>query len=242
MKQASSLHAIACGRFSTEIIIPKGEWDMNKLTTTNMITKVAPLTLLALIMSGSAFAGKPGQASIDVYNECKVKVYYYDSYGNKVLDPTTGLPVKDPRLVIKTKIKDVSDDSPGQKGSTPPEFEYNGLSVYGLQKVSKIKGEKEPNNRFDPLGNEYAQTPSTGTNTTTIHLCEIGEYDNPLNDTTSLLNADIIVKVKNARRATYESKCDDNPYTHCGLDAYGEPIVCEEKDESIVKVKPGICL
>ena len=52
---------------------------MNKLTKTNTVTKTAPLALLALVMSGSVFAGPPvgepgrphgAKLSIDVVNHC----------------------------------------------------------------------------------------------------------------------------------------------------------------------------
>jgi hypothetical protein len=55
---------------------------MNKLTTISTITKAAPLALLAVVMSGNAFAGPKGERpngpkfSIDVVNECTVSGSY----------------------------------------------------------------------------------------------------------------------------------------------------------------------
>ena len=207
---------------------------MNKLTTINTITKAAPLALLAVVMSGSAFAGPPdnNKASINVENLCEFKLFVYDADGNIKKD-VNGNPIEEPRLEITTTITDESDDSPGVKGSTPPGFAYLGLKVYAEQKGMKTPGEKGPS-RFEPLGDTYEQTPNIGTNTTTIHLCDITV--NPLADNTSVLNADITVEVTNSRKGIYEGKCD-NPWEDVDpADGY------DDVDQSIVNVDPGICL
>ena len=80
-----------------------------KLTT---IKKTAPLALLAVVLSGTAFAKgpKPPQASIDVHSTCEVK--YYDMDGNWK-----------PTFVVTTTITDASGDTPvesnGPRRSTP---------------------------------------------------------------------------------------------------------------------------
>ena len=197
---------------------------MNKRRTLNTIVKAAPLALLALVMSGNAFAGPPKKASVTVYNDCQVKTH--DDYYNPV----------PPQLVITSKIRNASDDSPG----ITPDLGY--ISVYPEQKGMKEKGTRGPN-RFEPLGSGVSQGAVMGKNVTTIYLCN---QDPELRPDANVLNADIVVEVNNSRNGVYASKCDDNPYTYCEeyneVTQQMEKVYCEEKDESIVKVEPGICL
>lgn len=197
---------------------------MNKLTTNKTLKAAVPLAMLAVVMSGSAFAGPPKKASISVYNKCEVKTH--DDYYNRV----------PPQLVITSKIKDASDDS----GGVTPDLGY--ISVYPEQKGMKEKGTRGPNT-FEPLGSGVSQGAVMGKNVTTIYLCN---QDPELRPDANVLNAEIVVELNNSRKGVYTSKCDDNPHTYCEeyneVTKQMEQVYCEEKDESIVKVKPGICL
>jgi hypothetical protein len=95
---------------------------MRLLTIIKTITKAAPLALFGVVISASAFAGGKGpkndpQASIEAYNVCKVKnIYNSDTYSY------------DPTLVVKTKVKNTS-------GDTPVDAELSEITVQGSQKA-----------------------------------------------------------------------------------------------------------
>lgn len=189
---------------------------MNKLTTINTIKKAAPLALLAVVMSGSAFAGHKdghdkgnpggndngGFGSINAYNDCSI-------------DPVLKA------LVVNTKIYDDSDDTPG---------------IYADLGDITVQGKQKGKGPWQPLGAPQSQQGDFSDNYTVILLCE-GDLD----PKATVLNAEVDIVVKNAKPGkTYSGRCDDNPMTYCE-DDYGVPYVCEEKDESIVNVPEDIC-
>ena len=188
---------------------------MNKLTTISTIKKAAPLALLAVVLSGSAFAGPgkgkgpkdkgDGQASIDVYTLCDVK--YYDMYGNWK-----------PTFVVKTTISDASDDSP----VTP---------VLGLKTVQAKQKSRGPER--DLLGAQIDDPASMGTTTEYIELCADGE--NPLDPKSTALGAVVTVILENGRKSEYGGRCE-NPYTDYNNDGY------DDADESDIDIPAGLCL
>jgi hypothetical protein len=193
------------------------------------LTKISAATLmglLAVVLSSSAFAGKPNDASVEIFNDCQVKTV--DKYGDPV----------PPQLIITTTIEDTSDDSPGVPGNAP---ELGDISAYPVQKGMKAPGTRGPN-RFEPLGAGVSQGAVMSENILTVYLCL---QDPPLLPTANVLNAEIFVEVNNSRKGGTYGSCDDDPTTYCSyLDADGNEVVyyCEDQDESIVNVDPGICL
>ena len=95
---------------------------MNKPITVKTSIKAASLAVLAVVISGTAFAGgkgpnKDAQASIEAYNVCEVKdIYNSDTY------------TYDSTLVVKTKVKNTS-------GDTPVAAELSEITVKGSQKA-----------------------------------------------------------------------------------------------------------
>ena len=95
---------------------------MNKPLTIKTSIKAASLAALAVVMSGTALAGgkgpnKDAQASIEAYNVCKVEdIYNSDTY------------TYDPTLVVKTKVKNTS-------GDTPVAAELSEITVKGSQRA-----------------------------------------------------------------------------------------------------------
>ncbi len=72
----------------------------------------------------------------------------------------------------------------------------------------------------------------TGDNS--IDLCAL----QPTLTAGDVVNAEVTVVVSydGGTTTTWISQCDDDPDTNCGVDINGDPIVCEEFDESIVEV------
>jgi hypothetical protein len=181
-----------------------------KLTT---IKKTAPLALLAVVLSGTAFAGhkdghnprggdKGNLGSINAYNDCSI-------------DPILKA------LVVNTMISDDSDDTLGTVA------ELGDITVHGKQKG------KGP---WQNLGASQSQQGDFGDNHTVILLCE-----GALDPKATVLNAEVEIEVLNAKPGkTYSGRCDDNPLSSC-TDDYGVPYYCEEEDESIVDVPADIC-
>jgi hypothetical protein len=188
---------------------------MNKLTTINTIKKAAPLALLAVVMSGSAFAGPgkgqgpkdkgDGQASIDVYTVCSFE--YYMNYEYK------------PTLVVETTITDASDDTPGV---TPI------LGAKTVQAKQKSRGPER-----DLLGAQIDDPAALGTTTEYIELCADGV--NPLDPNSTALGAVVTVILENGRKSEYGGRCE-NPYTDYNNDGI------DDADESDIDIPAGLCL
>jgi hypothetical protein len=174
---------------------------------------IAPLALLAVLLSGTAFAGhkdghNPGggdrgnYGSINAYNDCSIDPYLK-------------------ALVVNTMISDDSDDTLGTVA------DIGDVTVQGRQKA------KGP---WQNLGAPQTQTGDLGDNFTVILLCE-GDLD----PKATVLNAEVDIEVLNAKPGkTYSGRCDDNPLTSC-TDEYDVPYYCEDEDESIVDVPEDIC-
>ena len=202
---------------------------MNKLTTISTIKKTAPLALLAVVMSGSAFAGpgkgpnKDPQASIDAFNLC-----YLDNQFNE----DTG--AYDLKLVVETSITNTS-------GDTPVDAEFSQISVDATQKTrGKPDSLAGTTSTFDPA-KKIAQG-ATLVHTETFDVCSA--LLNPYQDTS--LNAEIGIVIENAGgNGSFSGRCDDDLGTWCQVwDPVSETMVdeyCEEEDESIVEVKAGSC-
>jgi hypothetical protein len=147
---------------------------MNKLTTINTIKKAAPLALLAVVMSGSAFAGPKGdrpakaKLSIDVENECvlegtDLKIYTtVKPSGSKLSDPGD---ILQPVAVSAFKVPDCTFNPSGKKQTC--------------------------SNKFQPAGDDYTMTGSQPDFYTKIELCK----ENPQLVYESAVNAFITVPV-----------------------------------------------
>ena len=213
---------------------------MNKLTTINTIKKAAPLALLAVVMSGSAFAG-PGkgqgpkdkdpsagaQASVNVFNLCDV-VPVYDDYGAVV----------DYDLEVVTTITNTS-------GDTPVDALLSEISVQGKQKSRGKPTNLGPANIkiFDPakaISDTYESTARIG-------ICD--ELSDKYRD--AGLGAEIEVTIDNSKFGTFSGRCDDDPSDNVYmtddqgnlvLDSNGDPIVLEYgPDQSNVDYYGGMC-
>jgi len=199
---------------------------MNKLTTIKTIKKAAPLALLAVVMSGSAFAGpgngkgdrpKGPKLSIDVYNDCTAN--------GTSLDITTtvtpsGSELGDGGAQIQTPIayaalkEDVCEENKGGKLKCSQGF------------VPKGQGD-DIDDLMDYSG------PLTWTKS--IDVCAL---DSSLTAGT-VVNAEVSVPVDydSDVTTTWVSRCDDDPSTNCYDSATGEYYVCEKYDESIVNLE-----
>ncbi len=202
---------------------------MNKLTTINTIKKAAPLALLAVVMSGSAFAGPKGERpkgpklSIDVYNACTAE-------GTSLNITTTVTPSDSKQSDGNASINNPVAD-PAFKG------EICDTNKGGKQRCSQ---------GFVPSGQTTTlywsgSDPLAYSTVESIDLCAL----KPGLTKGDVVNAEVSVAVDYDTdndgyadtTTTWVSACDDNPATHCGeYDENGEPIVCEKWDESIVKL------
>ena len=187
-----------------------------KLTT---IKKTAPLALLAVIISASAFAGPQGdrpskkKLSIDVYNDCSARGTYLDI--TTEVTPS-GSQLGDGGAEIQTP--EAGAAFKGEVCRTNPRGRENcsaGFVPAGAPELMDFAGS-------DPL-----------TWTASIDLCAL---DSTLTAGTAV-NAEVSVPVKYDEdvTTTWVSQCDDDPDTFC-VDDDGYPYVCEEFDESIVEV------
>jgi hypothetical protein len=192
---------------------------MNKLTTINTIKKAAPLALLAVVMSGSAFAGPKGERpaksklSINVENECvldgtDLKIYTtVTPSGSKLSDPGD---ILQPSAVAAFKV---------------PECEFN------------PSGKKQTcTTEFQPAGDDYPMTGSQPDFYTKIDLCK----ENPQLVYESAVNAFISVPVLyddpdgdpnsgDEVKTTWTSSCDDiaKPEDFVWMDLNGNGYVDE---------------
>jgi hypothetical protein len=189
---------------------------MNKLTTIKTITKAAPLALLAVVMSGSAFAGGKGpQGSINVFTECTLQ---YDDGGAFLRAASTITDVSqdtdtDPNDPVFTAVIESATASALQKGMRGPTN-----PVAGATDVPMILDEDENSETF---GKYVAK----------LYFCD-GLGSNP-----KALNADIDVELA-TRNKSFGGRCDDDPDTHCwdySTDP-ATPVYCEEEDESIIDI------
>ena len=165
---------------------------MNKLTTINTIKKAAPLALLAVVMSGSAFAGpgKGPRGSVDVFSLCDVDV------------TTEGEWV----FTVKADIQDASDDTSGF------ESVIDTTSVQVMQKGNRgpivpiigATGELELDT--DEM------SPTFGYWTAEIPFCK-----NNFDASSPVLNAEIEVTVV-GRNKSFGGRCDDDLATNCDGD------------------------
>ena len=202
---------------------------MNKLTTINTIKKAAPLALLAVVMSGSAFAGPKGERptgpklSIDVYNECTAS-------GTSLSITTTVTPSdskkSDGNATINNPIAD-----PAFKGDECRTNPKNGKQICKSAFVPSGQTTTLYMSSSDPL---------TYTTMAAIDLCAIKSSLT----TGDVVNAEVSVAVDYDTdnepgvdvTTTWVSQCDDDPSTNCYDESTGEYYVCEKYDESIVKV------
>jgi hypothetical protein len=194
---------------------------MNKLTTINTIKKAAPLALLAVVLSGSAFAGgrnaNTGGASIDMINKCEIADEEVKDYYGNVIDVIKV-------LKVTTTITDSSDDTPGGGPSTPPDLGY--ITVYGKQKAPRGPWQ-DFGQAMQPANNDL-----TKPNVETIPLC------GALDPNAMVLNAEVEVELNNGKRSPRKSKCNNwNPLNDV-YDADGNLI---GGDDSIVDVPPNLC-
>lgn len=187
---------------------------MNKLTTISTIKKAAPLALLAVVMSGSAFAGPgkgqgpkdkgDGQASIDVYTVCEFR---------HTMDG-----VWKPTFVVTTTITNESGDTPVEP-------------ILGAKTVQAKQKSRGP--MRDLLGAQIDAPASMGTTTEYIELCADGA--NPLDPKSTALGAVVTVILENGRKSEYGGRCE-NPYTDYNNDGY------DDADESDIDIPAGLCL
>ncbi|HSN52665.1 MAG TPA: hypothetical protein VLS87_09050 [Woeseiaceae bacterium] len=166
---------------------------MNKLTTMNTIKKSAPLALLAVVMSGSAFAGPNGdpgrpkgeKLSIDVENECVLNGTTLEIYttvtpsGSKLGDG--GGVIQAPSATAAFKAEVCEPNASGKKWTCTTEFQA--------------------------AGSDYLMAGSQPSYSTSIDLC----LENPYLSAETAVSAFISVPVKYADESTttWTSSCDD---------------------------------
>ncbi len=188
---------------------------MNKLTTINTIKKAAPLALLAVAMSGSAFAGpdngngngkgdrpKGPKLSLDIVNVCSLP----DDFNPN-----------DPVLNLKVTIDDVSDDN-GTGGGT--------ILSRSAQASVKKKGKM-----FDPVGPSVPLTDEGYVWTAELHLCAGDAEDDALVENAKAANSLVSIVVLNGddSETTFSTMCD-NPYTDDNDDGM------DDEDESDISI------
>ena len=183
---------------------------MNKLTTITTIKKAAPLALLAVVMSGSAFAGpgngkgdrpKGAKLSLDIVNVCTLDIS----------NPN------DPVVNLEVTIDDVSDDN-GVGGGT--------ITSRTAQASVKDKGKL-----FDPVGPVVDLTQAGAVWTAELHLCAGDALDDAAVENAKAANSLISIDVLNGdgSATTFSTMCDD-PYTDYNMDGYDD---ADESDISI---------
>ena len=189
---------------------------MNKLTTINTIKKAAPLALLAVVMSGSAFAG-PGE------NNGKKKENR--PTGSKIsldLVNICTLNTSDPRILdLKVSIADVSGTEPGDGAGTamfPPTAQAS---------VKKSGPVFTPVGPVKPLSNAVGD----GYWRVSLNLCDGDENDDALVENAKAANSVVSIDVlnSNGETTTFSTMCD-NPYTD---DNYDDQDDMDESDISI---------
>jgi hypothetical protein len=160
---------------------------MNKLTTINTIKKAAPLALLAVVLSGSAFAGpgkkdrpKGPKLSLDVYTLCKLNA---DDY-------------QDPFIEVTTTISDTSGDNGNDGMVILSQKAYAATKARGPFKTMSDEG-------VDLV--EDSDPYTVDTYVAELHLCDMG-----LEPGDRAATAVSIVTVSDGTQ--FSSKCE-NPYT-----------------------------
>jgi hypothetical protein len=231
---------------------------MNKLTTIETIKRAAPLALLAVVMSGSAFAKGPKkdpQVSIDVFTLCDVvERYDYDSQKNLQFFTAT------------TTVSNTSDDTPGSNPGASVDAQITKIEMQGKYKTrGKETDLGGPVSQSYPIVDGYGNViedgiveeyPDTLEKTLEINICDVEGFDHTRD---ASLNAEITVWVDGAKFDTYGGKCDDDPSDNylmactdpatqtCDeneeyvLDAYGDPIVVYGPDQSNVSYDANAC-
>jgi hypothetical protein len=185
---------------------------MSKLTTIKTIKKAAPLALLAVVMSGSAFAGpgkgkgdrpKGAKLSLDVENVCELA---------NPFNPN------DPVLNLTVTIDDVSDDN-GTGGGT--------ITARTAQASVKDKGKM-----FDLIGPVVDLTPEGDVWTAELHLCAGDAADDALVENARAANSLVSIEVLNGdgSSTTFSTMCDD-PYTDYDMDGN------DDADESDISIR-----
>jgi hypothetical protein len=179
---------------------------MNKLTTINTIKKAAPLALLAVVMSGSAFAGPNGsrptgpKLSIDVDNYC-----YFDANPRYLVIETTVTPsgsqVGDNGGVFGTPMAQAAFRDEDCK-FTPQGKEVCKSAGFVAVGAPKPMDEEDP---FD-WSSAPGKDPSPDAYSTSIDLCAV----NPDILSETVVNALVQVTVTDDDGATtWASACDD---------------------------------
>jgi hypothetical protein len=180
---------------------------MNKLTTISTIKKAAPLALLAVVMSGSAFAG-PGkgngpkdkgpkgepQASVSVVTNCSLcdpNAEGYDpaNYVNCDYSKT------DPVLYVSATITDETGDV-----MEPVDLDLD-VNAYVTRK------DKGPRWYRIPTATPILGASGSGTWDTTLNLCD---FDASIGDAKAV-SAIVEVEVVNfeASKDVYSSRCEN---------------------------------
>jgi hypothetical protein len=214
-----------------------------KLTT---IKKTAPLGLLAVVLSGTAFAGKndnPGkgpkndqpnndqQVSIDVFSLCDVEYK---------VDMVSGKPV--PYFTVTTEITNMSDDSPGEIPGASADAQITKIQVVGKHKSRGKENDLgfvgtvnypildgEDNIIEDGI---VGAEPDALSADFEVNLCTAAGFDDTRD---SSLNAEITVWVDGAKFETYGGRCDDDPSDNY-LMVCTDPATqtCDENDEFVI--------
>jgi hypothetical protein len=197
---------------------------MNKLTTISTIKKAAPLALLAVVMSGSAFAGPKGERpsgpkySIDVENECSVNGAYLD---------------------IKTTVTP-SGSKPGDGGGDVGQPTADAAFKGEICETNK-GGKEKCSQGFLPVGNAQDMF---GSYMASINLCATKESGAIISKGTAV-NAFVNVPVEledGTVQATWVSNCDDiaKPEDFQWVEVDGNWVYMDVVDQSDVKVPADI--
>jgi len=179
---------------------------MNKLT---IIMKAAPLALLAVVMSGSAFAG-PGngngpkdkgpkgepQASVSVVTNCSLcdpDAYGYDPANYVNCDYSKS----DPILYVSATITDETGDV------------YDPITLQLDVDATGLRRDKGGKDAWTGIGGEAMTYDSaTGTwNVAKLHLCQLDNNIDGAKAASAIVN--VMVTNYNASKDIYSSRCEN---------------------------------
>ena len=187
---------------------------MNKLTTIKTIKKAAPLALLAVVMSGSAFAG-PGKgngpkdkgpkgepkASVSVVTSCSLCGYPsasgYDprEYIDCIYDDPSN-----PTLYVSAKITDETGDV----------YDPIMLELDVDANLTRKDAGGGPN-AWTNVAEKSIDAPSNGTWDTTFDLCVEDPTIGGAKAASAIVN--VVVTEGDASKAVYSSRCENfDPY------------------------------
>ena len=188
---------------------------MNKLTTINTITKAAPLALLAVVMSGSAFAGKndnPGkgkkgepQGSLDVVVTCSLcdpNNPYYDpkNYVNCSFDTSN------PTMYVSAEIKDETGDFEPDETVVVPTID---VEAFGLRRDMGGKDAWTSLTGYEPAVAEIGAP--LGKWETMLKPCELDDSISEQPGGAKAISALVNVTITNldASKDTYSGQCEN---------------------------------